>query len=174
MSKTSWRGLLLVLALFLLSPVGASAQEKKNSQSSAQEKPRVVVAPDKLPLPSVPLISTEEAARSVAKQATARAGTAGKSATNPAVKEQGAEDAVIELHPADASPLADSPTGNVEAKGRHKSLFKNVHGSAYGAAASGVGRARGEAGAVGADSGNGKFNIYLEGEHTRESTPAPH
>ncbi|MGH7969194.1 MAG: hypothetical protein ACREIC_10760, partial [Limisphaerales bacterium] len=81
--------------------------------------------------------------------------------------------AVMEFHPTDGA-APDSSKGTFQVKDRKKSVLKNIHGSAYGAAASGIGGANGESGAVGADSRGGKFNVYVEGEHAHDNTPNPH
>jgi hypothetical protein len=178
MSITSRDTILLVLTLFLFLPVAATAQVKKtsNPQSSTSEKPKAAKTPSTLPLQSVTLVSTAEAVRKVAEEASAKGQTAKRPAEtwNHARSKPGADGAVLEFHPTDSSVLADSAAGTVQAKSEKKSVLKNIHGSAYGATASGAGRADGEGGAVGADSRNGKFNIYVEGEHAHADTPAPH
>ncbi len=178
MSKTPWQTVLLVTALFLLLPAVAAAQAEKTSrpQDPSSVSPKAAEASGKLPLQSVTLVDTAEAARQVAKEASARSQTPNAAArtSNKTAPQQEADGAVLELHPADNSPLAGTARGTVQTKSPKKSVLKNIHGSAYGAAASAVGQANGEAGAIGADSSNGKFNIYLEGEHAHASTPAPH
>jgi hypothetical protein len=178
MSKTPWQTVLLVLALFLLLPPAANAQEEKpssrhpsDSKSSKAAKPAA-----KLPLQSVTLVSTEEAARKVAEEASARAqsGKTVPESSKQAKPDKATEGAVLEFRPAQGLPAADLSKGGYQEKGGKKSVLKNIHGSAYGAAASAAGRVNSESGAVGADSRNGKVNIYVEGERTHASTPAPH
>jgi len=178
MSKTPWQTVLLVTALFLLLPAAGAAQTEKTShpQNSSPVSPKAAKASVKPPLRSVTLVNTAETARQVAREASARAQApkAAARTSNKTTPQQEAEGAVLELHPAEVSPLAGTATGTVQTKSAKKSVLKNIHGSAYGAAASAMGQASGEGGDVGADSSNGKFNIYLEGEHAHASTPAPH
>lgn len=178
MSKTPWQTTLVVLALFLVLPAAATAQQEKPSGSptSDSQNAKTVKAPGKLPLQSLTLVSTEEAARKAAEEArakTQRPQAAAETAKHKGDKEA-ANAAVLEFHPTDGTAAPDSSKGTFQVKDRKKSVLKNIHGSAYGAAASGVGRAHGEGGAVGADSRGGKFNVYVEGEHTHGNTPNPH
>jgi hypothetical protein len=178
MSKTPWQTVLLVLALFLLLPPAATGQEEKTAslQPSDSKSAKAAKPASKLPLQSVTLVSTEEAARKAAEEVRARA-ESGKTAPETSKQAEGskaAEGAVLEFHPTDGLPGAAVAKGGLQEKDRKKSVLKNIHGSAYGAAASAAGRANSEGGAVGADSRGGKVNIYVEGEHTRTSTPVPH
>lgn len=178
MSKTPWQTMLVVLALFLLLPPAATAQEEKPSHPhpSDSQNAKAVKAPGKLPLRSVTLVNTTEAARKVAEEESARA--QGPKAASKTAKHKGDKEAagaaVLEFHPTDENPATDSSKGTFQVKGHKKSILKNIHGSAYGATASGVGRANGEGGAVGAESRGGSVNVYVEGEHTHGSTPGPH
>jgi hypothetical protein len=178
MSRMPWQTALLVLALFLLLPPAVTAQEEKPSNPHApkSESAKEAKAPGKLPLRSVTLVNTTETARKVAEEASARAqsGRTVPQTSQAAEAGKATDGAVFEFHPADGPPAADAGKGDFQKKGRRKSVLKNIHGSAYGAAASSVGRAHGEGGAVGADSRGGKLNVYVEGEHTHASTPAPH
>lgn len=177
MSKTPWQTMLLVLALFLVLPSAAAAQKEKSSNVPPPNPKSVksIKPQSNPPLQDLTLVSTAAAVRKVAEEASARAQSP-KAASKTSVKaksKQVADGAVLEFHP-ENSPTGDSTKGGFQTKGRKKSVLKNIHGSAYGAAASAVGQANGEGGAVGADSSNGKLNIYIEGEHTHASTPAPH
>jgi len=178
MSKTPWQTVVLVTALFLFLPAAAAAQKEKPSgpQKATSENSKAAKSPGRLPLQSVTLVNTDEAARKVAEEASARAQTPKGAArtSNKTAPQQEADGAVLEFRPTEGSPMADPAPGTVQTKSSKKSVLKNIHGSAYGAAASAVGQANGEGGAVGADSSNGKFNIYVEGEHAHASTPAPH
>jgi hypothetical protein len=178
MSITPWKTVLLVLALFLLLPPAATAQEKKSTspQPSDSKSAKAAKPANTLPLQSVTLVSTEEAARKAAEEVRARA-ESGKTAPETSKQAEGSKaagGAVLEFHPADGMPGATAAKGGFQEKDNKKSVLKNIHGSAYGAAASAAGRANSEGGAVGADSRGGKVNIYVEGEHTQASTPAPH
>jgi len=179
MSKTPWQTVLVVLALFLLLPPAATAQEEKPSHphSSDSQNTKAVKAPGKPPLRSVTLVNTTEAARKVAEKESARRQLKKDVALTPKQPQSGktADGAVLEFQPTDGTPATNSSQGTFQVKdSKKKPVLKNIHGSAYGAAASGVGRANGEGGAVGADSRSGKFNVYVEGEHTHDSTPGPH
>lgn len=169
--------MLPVLALFLVLPSAATAQKAKSSNAPPANPKSVnsTKSQKKLPLQDVTLVSTAAAVRKVAEEASSRA-QAPKAASKASVKpksKQVADGAVLEFHP-ESNPAGDSTKGGFQKKSGKKSVLKNIHGSAYGAAASAVGQANGEGGAVGADSSNGKLNIYIEGEHTHASTPAPH
>lgn len=177
MSRMAWQTVLLVLALFLLLPSAASAQGQKPStpRPAESESAKATKPPGKLSLQSVTLVNTAEAARQVAKEASAKAQEtkAPSKGSKPAGAEKITDGAVLEFHPAQGG-ATDSGTGSFQIKDRKKSVLKNIHGSAYGAAASAAVKAHGEGGAVGADSGNGKVHVYVEGERARASTPAPH
>lgn len=177
MSKTPGHIALFVLATFLLMPAAASAQEgtrsgphSSNSKNTKTAKPAVNPS-----LQSVTLVSSDEVAKKVAQEASARAED---SRTSPKKSKQSetakaTDGAVLEFHPTDSPPVA-SEKDTFQIKEHKKSVLKNVHGSVYGATASAVGQAHDEGGAVGASSGNGKFGIYVEGEHNHASTPVPH
>jgi hypothetical protein len=178
MSKSIWQTVLLVPLLFLLLPHAATAQEKKSDspQPSDSNSAKAAKPASTLPLQSVTLVSTEEAARKAAEEVRARA-QSGK--TDPKTSKQAeagkaAEGAVLEFHSADRMPGAAVAKGGFQEKDNKKPVLKNIHGSAYGAAVSATGSANSEGGAVGADSRSGKVNIYVEGERTHASTPVPH
>jgi hypothetical protein len=178
MSKTLWQTVLLVLALFLLAPSATTAQEKKSASPQPSDSKSAIAAKpaSKLPLQSVTLVSTEEAARKAAEEVRARS-ESNKSASETskqAESSKAAEGAVLEFHPTGGLPGATETKDGLQEKNGKKSVLKNIHGSAYGAAASAAGQANSKGGAVGADSRGGKVNIYVEGEHTHTSTPVPH
>jgi len=176
MSKTPWHAALIVLATSLLVPAASNAQAVKPQSKTIQKKVKTAKAPEKLNLESVTLISTEAEARKVAEEASARAQESKAALESPkkqAGPQQGAEGAVNELRPVD-SPAADTAAAPFQVKDHKKSLLKNFHGSAYGVAGSGIGKASGESADVGADSGDGKLHIYLEGGHAHTSNPASH
>jgi hypothetical protein len=176
MNEAPWHFAVFVLATFLLLPLGANAQtERSSSKPEATNKSaKAVKAPAMPPLQSVTLQSTAEAARKAAEEASARA--LGQEKVSKNSKQPGASEltdgAVLEFHPTTNPPSAGS--GGFHEKNHKNSVLKNIHGSAYGAAASAAGRASAEGGAVGADSRNGKVNIYVEGEHAQTNNPAPH
>lgn len=179
MSKTACPTVLLGLTLFLLPPVAASAQAQKtpaHGPSISKSQKAAEKTPSKLPLQALTLVSTSEAARKAAEEATVKSQhTRGTSPpSSQAGSKQEADGGVLEFHADDSAPLADSAPGTFHAKDQKKSVLKNIHGSVYGAAASGVGQANAVNGAVGADSNNGKFNIYMEGGHSQASTGTPH
>ncbi|HET9177928.1 MAG TPA: hypothetical protein VFQ24_06180 [Terriglobia bacterium] len=178
MSRTYWKTALLVLVMCVsLSPAATAQEQKTASPHAADSQSGKAVKPAaNLPLQSVTLVSTEEAARRAAEEVRARAQTS-KLSSEPSKEgaaSKAAEGAVLEFHPTDSLPAKDAVKGRVQQKDQSKSVLKNIHGSAYGAAASAAGRANGEGGDVGAESRGGKINIYVEGERTHASTPAPH
>lgn len=178
MSRTPWQTVLLVLALFLfLSPVATAQQHKTAGADATDSKSANAAKPAaQLPLQSVTLVSTEEAARNAAEEVRARAQSNETSHETPKQAEASnpAAGAVLEFHPTDSLLGKDLAKGGFQQKDQDKSVLKDIHGSAYGAAASAAGRANGEGGDVGAESRGGKVNIYVEGEHTHTSTPVPH
>ncbi len=176
MNKAPWHIAAFILAALLVLPLVANAQAEKSSskKSSVPEGPAVVKTPAKPPLQSVTLPSTAEAVSRVAEEASAKsleAKAAGKTSSQSG--SSGAPgDAVLEFHPTATPPASGS--GGFQEKDNKNSILKNIHGSAYGAVASAAGSASAEGGAVGADSRNGKVNIYVEGGHAQASTPVPH
>lgn len=177
MSKTHWQTLMILLAVFLVLPAVANAQQEKTSGPHASDSQNLksAKAPDKLPLRSLTLISTDEAARKAAEEARAKEQPQ-KDASKTTMREDDkgtADAAVMEFRATDGATTRSSKE-TFQVKDRKKSVLKNIHGSAYGAAASGIGGANGEGGAVGADSASGKFNVYVEGAHTHDNSPNPH
>lgn len=178
MSKTACCTVLLVLTLFLLLPAAASAETKETpaARNSPPKSAKTSKAPSKLPIQSITLVNADEIAREVGKEASIKA-QASKGTTRTSGKAQPgqqADGAVQEFHAVNAAPLADSSAGTYNAKRHKHSVLKNVHGSIYGATASGAGHTNTVDGAVGAGSKSGKFNIYVEGAHTHASTPTAH
>lgn len=178
MSRTAWQIVLLVLVMFVILPPAANSQESKtaspratDSQSAKAAKPAA-----QLPLQSVTLVSTEEAARKAAEEMRVKAQTSKtpSKASKEAEAGNAADGAVLEFHPTDSLPGKVAVKGGFQQKDQSKPVLKSIHGSAYGAAASAAGRANGEGGDVGAQSRGGKINIYVEGERTHASTPFPH
>lgn len=178
MSRTLWQTVLLVLVMLVFLSHAATAQEPKTAGPRATDprRSKAVKPAPHLPLRSVTLVSTEEAARNAAEEARAKAES---SKTPPEKADQGeagkaADGAVLEFHSTDSLPGKHAVKNGVQQKGQNKSVLQKIHGSAYGAAASTAGRANGEGGEVGADSRGGKVSIYVEGERTHASTPVPH
>ncbi len=151
MNKARWYIAAFVLATFLLLPLAANAQAEKSSskKSDVPESPKVVKTPAKPPLQSVTLPSTAEAVSKVAEEASAKslaAKAAGKTSSQSGTS--GAPgDAVLEFHPTATTPAAGS--GDFKEKDNKNSVLKNIHGSAYGAAASAAGSASAEGGPSG-------------------------
>ncbi|MEJ2006563.1 MAG: hypothetical protein P8Z30_00145 [Acidobacteriota bacterium] len=179
MSKTACPTVLLGLMLFLLLPATTPAQTQKTSgpeYSTSQSRKSAEKTPSKLPLRALTLVSTSGAARKAAEEASRKSQTA-KGTSRPSSQAGSKEEAdrgVMEFHANDSAPLANSATGTFHAKGKEKPALKNIHGSVYGATASGIGKANAVDGAVGADSSNGKINIYVESGHSHAKTPNPH
>lgn len=178
MSRTPWQTTLLALALLVFVSPAATAQEQKTASPHATHSKNAQAAKPaaQLPLQSVTLVSTEEAARKAAEEMRAKAQTSKTPSKASKEAEAGntADGAVLEFHPTDSLPGKVAVKGGVQEKGGSKPVLKNIHGSAYGAAASAAGRANDEGGDVGAQSRGGKINIYVEGERTHASTPVPH
>ncbi|HEX5412666.1 MAG TPA: hypothetical protein VFZ27_12525 [Terriglobia bacterium] len=178
MSRARWQNVLIVLALLVLVSPAAAAQEQDTASPRATDSKKTKAAKPvvQLPLRSVTLVSTDEAARNAAEEVRARAQSSKTSPdkTKQADVGKAADGAVLEFHPADGLPGRSAVKRGIQQEGRSKSVLKNIHGNAYGTAASAAGRARGEGGEVGADSRDGKINIYVEGERNHASTPVPH
>lgn len=178
MSKTAWRTVLLGLALLVLLPAAVMARVQKTplQTTSTTKAGKAEKTPSKLPLSALTLVSTSAAARKVAAEATAKA-LAPKNASptlSPVGSEQETSGSVREFQTDNTAGLSDSSNGTFQMKNHKRSMLKNIHGSVYGATASGIGRANTVDGAVGADSSNGKFSVYMQGEHSHISTPPPH
>ena len=176
MNKTPWHIAAFILAAFLVLPLAANAQAEKSSskRSAGPDSSKVVKTPARPPLQSVTLPSTAEAVSKVAEEASAKSlapKAAGKNSSQSGTSGAPGE-AVLEFHPTATTPAAGS--GDFQEKDHKNSVLKNIHGSAYGAAASAAGSASAEGGSVGADSRNGKVNIYVEGGHAQAGTPVPH
>jgi hypothetical protein len=112
-------------------------------------------------------VSTDEAARSVAKEKS-------KQDDVKAPDEKISDSGVTEfrpLPPDGKSATEDSTKSGGGGKSNGRAL-KNVHGTAHGAtSSSGTGSRTG--GSVGASSPGGKTSIYVETEHGRENSPRP-
>lgn len=173
MSKTAGRTVLLALALFLLLPVAGSAQGEKTPalHKTPAANNKSVRASNKLPLAALTAVSTSDAVRKAAAEISAKRLALKDAGKNPGKR---TDNAVQEFQINDSSGFADSSKDTFHLKEHKKSLLKNIHGSVYGATASGVGRANDVNGDVGADSNNGKFSIFVQGEHSHVSTPPPH
>jgi|SRR5690348_12716423 hypothetical protein len=176
MSRTIWQPVLIVAVMVLFVSAAGVAQEPKTVSPPVadSESGKTVKPAARLPLQSVTLVSTEEAARKAAEEMGSKAQTSKTPPTKELEAGKAPDGAVLEFHPTDNLPGKDAVRGGFQQKEQSKSVLKNVHGSAYGAAASAAGRAHGEGGDVGAQSRGGKLNIYLEGERTHASTPVPH
>jgi len=119
----------------------------------------------KISLSDVAPLSTEETARSAAKEADQ---SSSKKKDDKA--EDSGIDSVLELHPVSAGEKAAASS---DAKPSVKRPKKNIHGEAYGgmdARGSGTHQA---GGAVGATSKSGKTSVFVQGEQTRSTQP-PH
>lgn len=178
MSKTACQTVLLALTLLLLLPTVATAQAEKttNTPNPAAQNQKAAKTPKKLPLEALTLVSTSEAARGAAAEISAKK-MALKDATRTSGKtgtKQKADGGVQQFQIDNAAGLADSSNGTFRIKDHKRSLLKNIHGSIYGATASGVGRANSVDGDVGADSSNGKLSVYVGGEHTHVRPATPH
>lgn len=178
MSKTACHTVLLGLVIFLLLPAAAMARAQKVSfrDTSTAKARKAEKTPSRLPLSALTLVSTSEATRKVAAEATAKAlGPKDASPTLSSVRsEQETAGSVREFQTDNTVGLSGPSNGTFQIKNHKRSMLKNIHGSVNGATASGIGRADTVDGAVGADSGNGKFSVYIQDEHSHRSTPPPH
>ncbi len=178
MGRTAWQTVLLVLVMVVVLPPAATSHESKTASPGAKGSQCAKAAKPaaQLPLQSVTLVSTEEAAHKAAEEMRAKAQTSKtpSKASKEAEAGNAADGAVLEFHPTGSLPGKVAVKGGFQPKDQSKPVLKNIHGSAYGAAASAAGRANGEGGDVGAQSRGGKINIYVEGERTHASTPFPH
>jgi len=180
MSLKSLEAAILTGILGLWLPAAAAAQTKAqapppaSSKTPAQEASK---APTKLPLKDVGVISTAEAAREAAEAAhKAAQATKAKAPQGQATSKSGQaeESGVMEFQPVKSDSSADSPFKDAHLKDHQKPLLKDFHGSVYGAAAGQGAAERTAAGAAGASSGNGKLNVFVEGQHSQANNPGPH
>lgn len=153
------RTCILAAALSLLASTVAAPQtgtEKKEQPSTQQSS--AAEAEKKRVLGEATRVSTSEAVRSAAKEATGK---------REKPSDGSAETDVLEFHPADHS--SDARGGAVVAPSKEKkSAIKKIHGEAYGSAGAG---GRGAGGAAGASSKSGKTSVYVETEHATSSPP---
>lgn len=161
----------VIAGFVLLSSPVAKAQDSAPDRSNA----KTVAAPPsmgntkkpakKIVLTDVAPVTTEEAARSVAKER-----------ARPVSKKKNAKpadaplDSVVEFHPASQ---AEQAAAQSDARPRVKHAGKNIHGEAYGGldpANTGTHQA---GGAAGATSKSGRTSVYIQGDQTRSTQP-PH
>ncbi len=161
----------IVASIFgLWLPVGAKAQAKTPIPGTAKSTPaKAKTSKTSTKLQDFTLVSTTAAAREAAKEARNKA--AGKSASKSG---QAENTAVVELQPAALPSSADSDSGSAKTKAGKKPLLKDFHGSLYGTAGAQGVAGKSTAGEIGTGSSNGKVNIFVEGQHTQATTPAPH
>ncbi|MCL5005559.1 MAG: hypothetical protein M1404_03415 [Acidobacteria bacterium] len=181
MSRKSLQAAIFTATVGLWLPIAATAQTKaqrSNPSDSAVASAKAAKAaktPAKLPLKDITFISTSEAAREAAE--TTEAKKPGQSASTPRTSKLGqpGNGGVLEFHHAQNKSSTSSESGAVLLKSHKKTILKGIHGSVYGSTATTQGAAdRTVDGAIGAGSGNGKFNIFVETQHSQASTPAPH
>jgi len=157
---------ILLSAVFCLPAFSATTQQgtpaTPDRDQSAQTKLSTAKSKQKS-LADFTRVSTADTARKAAKD------LAKESVTDNASEASGASD-VLEFHAADPGTQGAAATLAKEPK---KSALKNVHGDAYGALET-RGAAKRAGGSVGATSKSGKSSIYVETDHTHETTPAPH
>ncbi len=157
MRKVALNVQIALAALVLVMSASATPQEQKTgapsngsaSASRTQKKPQLVDATR---------VSTSDAAKSVAKEESAKSAT-----PKPA---EGAEDAaVLEFKP--TAHNEDKPV-TVHEEGARKSALKNIHGNVYGATGAGN---RETGGAVGTTSKSGKTSVYVGTDRSRTTPP---
>jgi len=135
-------------------------------EPTAQEAPKKNKG-KKPAIADVTRVSTEEAARSAAKEKS-------KQDDAKAEEEKTSDSGVTEFRPArpdEKGAAEDQNTPGGEKKSRGRAL-KKVHGRVYGATdPAGTGNRTGAA--AGASSSSGKTSIYVETERGRENSPRP-
>ncbi len=139
-------------------PSGSSTAKTKTSDTSA-----------KLPLKDITLVSTSKAAREAALKTKTQA--PGKSASKSG---QMAGDGVMEFQLARQESSARYDSGTVQVKDGKKHVLKDIHGTIYGATGAQGVAGRSTAGAIGAATSGGKFNIFVEGQNSQAKNPARH
>ncbi len=139
-------------------PSGSSTAKTKTSDTSA-----------KLPLKDITLVSTSKAAREAALKTKTKA--PGKSASKSG---QMAGDGVMEFQLARQESSARYDSGTVQVKDGKKHVLKDIHGTIYGATGAQGVAGRSTAGAIGAATSGGKFNIFVEGQNSQAKNPARH
>ncbi|HUZ45053.1 MAG TPA: hypothetical protein VMW54_00300 [Terriglobia bacterium] len=159
---------ILGLGLPVTAPAKAQAQSSSPSGSSAT-KTKTPKTSAKLPLKDITLVSTSKAAREAAKKTNAKA--PGKSASKSG---QVAGDGVMEFRPAGPESSASSDSGTVQMKDGKKPRLKDVHGTIYGATGAQGIAGNSTSGAIGAAARGGRFNVFVEGQNSQVSNPAPH
>jgi hypothetical protein len=158
----------LATGLCLLAAVPAlpqAAGDKTNEPTQATEsRPAAISKKQKPKLAEITRVSTEEAARGVARQKATPDGDASNTET-----EETAPPAVTELKPTARSSEASG--GSVTVKDSKGSKASKVHGRVYGSLDPKNSGDRQDGAAVGAGSKNGKTSIYVETEGSRGTTP---
>lgn len=157
MKKVSLKVQIALAAAVLTVSVFAMPQEQKSGGSSDGTAPASKTE-KKLRLVDATRVSTADAAKSAAKEESA------KSATSKAAgKTDGA--GVLEFKPtADAGGEAVT----VHTDNSKKSVLKNTHGNVYGTTGAGD---RETGGAVGTTSKSGKTSIYVGTDRSRNTSP---
>jgi hypothetical protein len=158
----------LGVALCLLAAAPARPQaagEKPNEQSGATEARPAATSNKKRPkLAEITRVSTDEAARGVARQKAAK----DEEASN-AGPDGPAAPAVTELKPVTGG--SETSRGTVTVKDSKGSTASKVHGRVYGSLDPKNSGDRQQGAAVGAGSKSGKTSIYIETEGSRGTTP---
>ncbi|MBI1983438.1 MAG: hypothetical protein HYS61_04495 [Acidobacteria bacterium] len=141
----------------------AGSKPRETAQPSASKS--TSTQQDKKPmLVDVTRVSTEEAARSAARQQAKSEEDVPKIET-----EESAEPAVVELKP--ASKDAEASGGAVAAEDSKSSKLPKVHGRVYGSLDPKTSGDQQEGAAVGVGSKTGRTNIYVETERSRRTSP---
>jgi hypothetical protein len=155
-------GLCLLAAIPAL-PQAATSKTSKTAEA-AKAKQAVSTVEKKPKLAEITRASTEEAARSAARQKAAPEEDASNVATDKTP-----EPAVVELKPTTKS--SEASHGSVTLDDSNGSKASRVHGRMYGSLDPKSSGDRQEGAAVGAGSKSGKTNIYVETERSRGTTP---
>lgn len=173
MNPKSIEAAILIGIMGLWLPAAASAQTKTQAahpDSSHPQAERASKPPAALPLKDLGGISTDEAARQAARQMAVKTKSKAQSQTS---SNSGKPDAgaVLEFRVVKNNAPSDTASKDIHPKNQRKALLKDIHGTIYGASG-GQGTAGHTTGAAaGASSGNGKLNIFVDGQHTQANNP---
>jgi hypothetical protein len=138
------------------------------AQPAAQEAPKKDEG-KKPALADVTRVSTEEAARSAAKEKSKQGDEKVE-----VEEEKSSHSGVTEFRPARPDEKSSAEAQNASGSGKNPKgrTLKNVHGTVHGATDS-SGRDNRTGAAVGASSSSGKTSIYVETDRGRENSPRP-
>ena len=171
MSRKPLEAAILTAMLALWLPAIDAAQAKPQasrttgSEATSTKSSKI---PTKLPLKDITFMSTSEAARKAAEATKAK-----PQGQTPSKSGQADGNGIMEFQTVKTGSSAISESDDIRQQHRKKPLLKDIHGSVYGSTTTQGAADRTAAGSVGAGSGNGKFNIFMETQHSQASNPGP-